>query len=105
MFLEGREVLKLGSMRDRMRSTVWYRREQRQIFQALINVYSAVIAVNPEVSSKISKTIDDYIELVIPGSNKARKHKEAETLKANSEALDAIYKTIQSHQSQAFPTG
>lgn len=98
MHLDGNETLELGSVRDRIRNTVWYRREQKQIFESLINVYANVISVNPDITKKVGSAINEYIDLIVPGSKEFRDREEQNTLARNEAALKTIYAALQQHQ-------
>lgn len=97
MHLDGLPSVRLGSVRDKLRLAAWYRREQKQLYETMMNVYSAVITVNPEVLKKVQGLIEDYFEIVIPGSRNLSKKAEETTLKAQASALDSIYKALKAH--------
>lgn len=91
MYLDGLGPMKLGTMQDRIRLAAFYRREQFRIFESLINVYASVIAVNPDIVKKIETVIDDYIELVVPGSKEYKDAAQANFIQKQSDALTSIY--------------
>ena len=97
MFLDGKEVPKLGTIRDQLMTTVWYRREQRSIVETLVHIYAAMISINPEVCKKIESALTDYIDLIVPGSKKYKEQEDSNTIKKNSEALDNIFKVMKAH--------
>lgn len=98
MYLDGMPSVKLGSMQDRIRLSAWYRREQFRIFEALINVYANVISSNPDIIKKVETVIDDYIELVVPGSKEYKDAAQANFIQKQSNALSAIYDKLKTHQ-------
>lgn len=102
MYLDGLEYLPLGSLRDRIRNTLWYRREQRQIFESLIVVYASAISINPDITKKVTSAINEYIELIVPGSSEYRKKEEESLMAKNSAALATIYAALEQHQ-QGIP--
>ena len=97
MHLDGMPPIDLGSVQDQIRLTVWYRREQRQILETLISLYSAVISINPEVSKKVESLIGDYIESVVPGSAKIGRQVANTTIKKQGEALQSIFESLKAH--------
>ena len=101
MFLEGKEVPKLGSLRDQLQTTVWYRREQRKIVETLVHIYAAMLPINPEVCKKIEASLTDYIDLIIPGSKKYKEQEEANTIKKNADTLNSIFKQLEAHHKGA----
>lgn len=91
MYLDGLKAERMGSIQDRIRLTAWYKREQFRIFESLINVYANVISTNPDIVKKIETIIDDYIELVIPGSKAYKDTAQANFISKQSQALNSIY--------------
>lgn len=87
-------------MQDRVRLSAWYRREQFRIFEALINVYANVISSNPDIIKKVESVIDDYIELVVPGSKEYKNAAQESFIKKQSNALSAIYDKLKLHQTK-----
>ena len=73
MHLEGIPLAPLGTLQDSLYQAVWTRREQMRIFETLINVLASGLSLNPSVSKKIEKLMDEYINLVIPGAEQAKK--------------------------------
>lgn len=97
LYLDGLSPVPAGSLQDRIRLTAWYKREQFRIFEALINVYANVISSNPDIIKKVEAVIDEYIELVVPGSGEAKKAAQDSFIKSQSSALNAIYDVLKTH--------
>lgn len=94
MHIEGVPEYKIGSFQDTIRNAVWYRREQRQITEAMLGIYAVMMPHSPEIAKKIEPIIDGYIDLIIPGSVEWKKKNEANTVKANANALSKIYEKL-----------
>jgi hypothetical protein len=101
MRLDGLEVDKLGSPRDRLRCVAFFKRQQTKIFETLVGVYSQAMTVNPDLSKKVEPLITDYIDSIVPGSKKIKKEQENNTIARNKAALDAIYKKIKENNTKA----
>ena len=91
----------MGTIRDQLMTTVWYRREQRSIVETLVHIYAAMISINPEVCKKIEASLTDYIDLIIPGSKKYKEQEEANTIKRNADTLTSIFKQLEAHHKGA----
>lgn len=63
----------------------------------MINVYANAISSNPEIIKKVEKVIDEYIELVVPGSGDYKKKEQQSFIKSQSNALTAIYDVLKDH--------
>jgi hypothetical protein len=100
MFLDGVPPMPLGSVADQLRLTVWYRREQRQIFETLISLYSAVISINPDVSKRVEGLVSDYIECIVPGAAELTKKEAASSIKKQGEALASIFDTLKNYNAK-----
>ena len=94
MHIEGAPEYKIGSFQDTIRNAVWYRREQRQITEAMLGIYAVMMPHSPEIAKKIEPIIDGYIDLIIPGSVEWKKKQEENTVKANANALSKIYERL-----------
>lgn len=97
MYLDGLPTVQTGSVQDRIRLSAWYKREQFRIFEALINVYANAISANPDIIKKVESVIDEYIELVVPGSAEFKRKSQESFIKSQSSALTAIYETLKTH--------
>lgn len=100
MHLDGLSPVKAGSFQDRIRLSAWYKREQFRIFEALITVYANAISSNPDIIKKVEKVIDEYIELVVPGSNAYKQEQQASFIKSQSSALTSIYDVLKDHNAK-----
>ena len=99
MYLSGLPQVKLGSVQDRIRLAAWYRREQFKIFESLIVVYANVIQSNPDIIKKVETVIDDYIDLVVPGSKAYKETAQDNFIKKQGQALQSIYDKLKQHSS------
>jgi hypothetical protein len=100
MYLDGLPSVKLGSLQDRLRLSAWYRREQFRIFEALINIYANVISTNPDIIKKVESVVDDYIELVVPGSKEYKEASQESFIKKQGSALASIFEKLKVHQTK-----
>ena len=90
MYLDGLPYVRLGSLQDRIRISTWYRAKQPDIFNCLINVYANAMAVNPDITKKVQSLIEDFLELMIPGSKKLKDQEEDTFIKKQQAALEQI---------------
>ena len=97
MKIDGLPAADINSMENHIRLAVWYRREQRKIFEALVTVYANTISINPEVLKKIEHLIEDYMESVIPGAKDAQKKNQSNTLEQQGKALTQIYDMLKGY--------
>ena len=97
MSLDGMKLPQLGSMQDKIRVSAWYRREQLRIFEALINVYASMITIKPDIVGQVEKAIDEYIELIVPGSKEFKDKQKNNFIQTQASALDSIYDKLKAH--------
>ena len=90
MYLEGRPLAPLGTIRDTLLQSVWLRREQFRIFETLINVFASALSLDPKLTSKIESISEDYINLVIPGSTELKKKNEEAFIAKTASALNDV---------------
>lgn len=90
MLLNGYEVSDLGTLGATLETAVWMRREQFRIFETMINVLAQGLTVSPEIGKKVQKLINEYMELVAPGSEAARKKNERDFIKNTAYSLNEI---------------
>jgi hypothetical protein len=91
---------KLGSFQDRILMAVYYRLLQPKIFEQLITVYASMLQLSPDVTKKIDQAIQEYIELLVPGSKEIRNKAEKNFMKTQQNALESIMKAIQNNHSK-----
>lgn len=91
-----------GSLEEALQNAIWMRREQFRVFETMINVLSAGLSLNPDISKRIQKLMNDYMDLVIPGSKAIRKSEDENFLKKTSESLNAITKILEDHGSMSI---
>ena len=103
MYIAGLPYVPLGSAQDRIRLAVWYRHEQEKILHAVLGVYSSLVSVNPDIIKKVKKVVDDYIEVVVPGSKKYRDDSEANLIQSQGKALEAIFQSLEGQASNVVP--
>ena len=99
MMLDGLPYTPLHSLTDRIRVSAWYRREQLRLFETLISVYSNVLAINPDIMNNIKKSLDDYFELLIPGSKEIRAEEQKNFVKNQEKTMQSIFGVLQSYES------
>lgn len=100
MNLDGLPPVGLGSLQDHIRLSVWYKREQRKIFETMINLYANVISVNPDIMKKVQTLIDDYLESVVPGSKELSRASAENTIKQQGAALQSIFKALKDYSTK-----
>ena len=101
MHLEGIPLAPLGTLQDSLYQAVWTRREQMRIFETLINVLASGLSLNPSVSKKIEKLMDEYINLVIPGAEQAKKKADEAFVTKTASALSDVAKLLPSHSKKS----
>ena len=97
MYLAGLPPVKAGTIQDRLRISVWYRREQAHIFEVLLPVFAAGIPVNADIIKKVENMINSYMEIVIPGTAEFKKMEQNTFIKKQSNALHSIYDLLKKH--------
>ena len=60
----------------------------------MLSIYAVMMPHSPEIGKKIEPIIDAYIDLIIPGSSEWKKKSQANTVKANADALSKIYEKL-----------
>jgi hypothetical protein len=97
LHLSGIKNSKLGSIEDRTRIAVYYRREQLRVFETLIGVYSSAMISFPEMRQSVLNMVEDYFEIVVPGSKQVRKEDERNFVEKQSKALENIAALLADH--------
>lgn len=96
MYIAGLPKVPLGSAQDKIRLAVWYRSEQEKILHAVLSVYSSLVSVNPDVIKKVKTVVDDYIEVIVPGSKQHKEDADNNLIKSQGKALEAIFSALSS---------
>ena len=81
---------KLNSIQDAIKNAAWYRGSQREVFTMLINLYSAALSVEPSLMTTIKPMVDNYLDVILPGSLKKKKEEENSLVSKNAALLDTI---------------
>lgn len=95
MYIAGLPTVPLGSAQDKIRLAVWYRSEQEKILHAVLGVYTSLVSVNPEIINKVKTMVDDYIEVVVPGSKKMKQESDRNMINTQGKALEAIFQHLE----------
>lgn len=103
MYVAGLPYVPLGSAQDKIRLAVWYRHEQEKILHAVLGVYSSLVSVNPDIINKVKKVVDNYIEVIVPGSKKFKADSEQNLIKSQGKALEAIFQSLEQQAGQVKP--
>ena len=90
LYLSSFKLPELYSLQDSLLTSIWLRREQFRIFETMINVLSAGLTLDSKVSTKIEDLMQDYINLVIPGSTKDKKERDAAFAAKTAQALNDV---------------
>ena len=90
MLLSGFEVSELGSLAATIETAVWMRREQFRVFETMIDVLSQGMTLSTDMANKVQRLMNQYIDLVVPGSETERKEKEATFMQNTAQSLNDI---------------
>lgn len=90
LYLSSFKLPELYSLQDSLLTSIWLRREQFRIFETMINVLSAGLTLDSKVSTKIEDLMQDYINLVIPGSTEDKKKRDAAFASKTAQALNDV---------------
>lgn len=105
MYLEGRPLAPLGSIRDTLLQAVWLRREQFRIFETLINVFASALSLDPKLTTRIESISEDYINLVIPGSKELKKKDEEAFIAKTANALNDVAALLAGYEGNKIKVG
>lgn len=94
MYLEGRELHDIGSLRDSLTQAIWVRQRQIRVFETFVNVMANGLSINPDVSKNIEKLTSDYLELIIPGSKEAKRYNDEEFAARTNKTLSDVAKLL-----------
>jgi replicative DNA helicase len=100
MHLDGLDSLPIGSVADRVRTAAFYRRAQQQIYATLTNVYASVVATKPDILKEVQKTVEAYMELLIPGSRAMHNKAQDNFVKRQAKDMESIYAALTKHNAQ-----
>lgn len=104
MFLSGIPLPPLGSFQESLCQAVWIRREQFRIFETMINILASGLSLDPQLSKRIERLTDEYIDLVIPGAKEVRKRSDEAFIAKTANALADVAKLLSKHPGNKMPT-
>lgn len=81
---------------------MWVRNNQAKAFETLINVFANGLSISPDISSKITKLTNDYLELILPGSSEIREKNDKEFIAQSSKTLEEVTKLLSDYKGNKF---
>lgn len=97
MYLNNCPLAPLNTLQDTLLQSIWIRREQFRVFETMINIFANGLSLSPKLSERIEKLSNEYIELVIPGTQAAKKENETKFIERTASTLEEVSKLLKGH--------